>query len=579
MPKLTPRVTSLVVSACWAVMTLQAFVYVGKYGSNVPYWDDWLLVPGLVESGWPSWYWFWEQDNEHRMPLVRLALLGLIRLSGFDFRVPMFCSVVVLAVLAFSALRAAARLRGEPAMTDVVFPLLLLHAGHGENLLWSWQLSHILLLAFVVGALLLMLTTRKGLGPRTALLIGLTAAALPLCGAPGVAYVPPLLAWLALGAWRTWQDQAPYAGRTALAALAAGALATLAAAPYLAGQAALPPIDAGTFGQTIVQFLSLGFVPGIGFHPDLARLGPSLGVFVGLLITLAAAAGVKALYRGAATDLRLAGLLLLLGGFLLLCAGTALRRPGLANQTYYGLYLLPALMVSFFLVIGWARPPLRGLIAGSLAAAASVALWFNTWQGIDLGRIRRARLEAFEADLRRGTSLHVLLARHTQSIWPLTEGPDRIADHLLLLHTAGVGEFARMGTDPAFQTEHIPPRPDLLHQATWEKGQITTSSEEGNLSWKFDPPRYVAGVQFDYATESAILPTMRASWVIDGPPGPLPLVPYIRRLYGEVWSAPEGGVVTIWIAAPIAEFRLYPDLVPTRGRLRNLRVLLPASAD
>src|SRR5262249_42934019 len=100
---------ALVVWGVWAVMTAAAPVLVGAYGDNVPWWDDWVMVPTLTGTQPVTLGWLWAPHNEHRIPLGKLLYLGLLRPAGRDFRAGMVFQVVALAGLAFAMTRAAGR--------------------------------------------------------------------------------------------------------------------------------------------------------------------------------------------------------------------------------------------------------------------------------------------------------------------------------------------------------------------------------------------------------------------------------------------------------------------------------------
>ena len=57
----------------WAVMLLASIVFIARFGSNVPSWDDWDQVPTATGHQPVTWEWLWSQHNEHRVPLPRLS--------------------------------------------------------------------------------------------------------------------------------------------------------------------------------------------------------------------------------------------------------------------------------------------------------------------------------------------------------------------------------------------------------------------------------------------------------------------------------------------------------------------------
>ncbi len=99
----------------------------------------WNLVDAITGAQPVTLQWLRAPHNGHRIPFPRLVLLGLYKASGGDFRVGMYFNVTVLAAAAAILMWASKRNRGKTSVADAVFPMLLLHWGHYENLLWSWQ--------------------------------------------------------------------------------------------------------------------------------------------------------------------------------------------------------------------------------------------------------------------------------------------------------------------------------------------------------------------------------------------------------------------------------------------------------
>ena len=75
----------------WGAMLLAALAFVWKFGSNVPYWDEWgEMVPILTGEQPVNAAWLWSEHNGHRIPLPKLLLLAACKLTGSDFRVGMY---------------------------------------------------------------------------------------------------------------------------------------------------------------------------------------------------------------------------------------------------------------------------------------------------------------------------------------------------------------------------------------------------------------------------------------------------------------------------------------------------------
>ena len=181
----------------WLVMLVVAFVFLFNFGLNVPSNEDWLLVPPLTGKEPNLLNWFWAQNNEHRTPFPRLILLTLLKISDGDFRVGMLFNIIILGALSFAMISVARQRRGgQTRFTDAFFPVALLHLGHWENLFWSWQLNQVLPTALICVLLLVFVTQGSFATSGAALVGGITLMLLPLCGANGLIFVPPLALWI-----------------------------------------------------------------------------------------------------------------------------------------------------------------------------------------------------------------------------------------------------------------------------------------------------------------------------------------------------------------------------------------------
>jgi hypothetical protein len=133
--------------------------FVVKFGRDVPYWDDWHLVPFVTREAPVTLDWLWHSHNGHRIAVPKLALVALLRLcdrfpaqgcSRTPSRWPSSPGVMIVATR---------RLRGgRTSVADAIFPLLLMHWGHYENLLWTWQVTQVV--PVVIVALLLLRALR-----------------------------------------------------------------------------------------------------------------------------------------------------------------------------------------------------------------------------------------------------------------------------------------------------------------------------------------------------------------------------------------------------------------------------------
>lgn len=180
-----------------ALMLIGALLYVFRFAANAPFYDEWGMVGVLDGTDSVNLSWLWSPNNDHRIPVPRVLLLSVYGVGGWDFRVAMVASTLLMAASAALLMGAVAANRGKTIYADAFFPALLLGWGHFENMLWGWQITQVFA-AFLVLALLAIIT-RSGLrpAPTTALTSALAVVALPLSGIPGLAYAPGMAIWLA----------------------------------------------------------------------------------------------------------------------------------------------------------------------------------------------------------------------------------------------------------------------------------------------------------------------------------------------------------------------------------------------
>src|SRR5690349_12683202 len=222
----TGRAPATAVWLVWASALAIVLGFIARDGRNLPFEEDWLMVAPMTHHEPHLGAWLWSQNSEHRLPLPRLANLGLLRATG-DFRSTMVFDTLILAAAAGGMILAARRLRGgRTSLADAFFPLLLLHLGQWDNLLWAWQIQFVLPTVLVCTVLLAILAHPSS-PPSGALAVGavLAVASLPLAGANGLVLAPPLAAWLVYAWW---------VSRRSGAAAAPGSMAALGGVAALA---------------------------------------------------------------------------------------------------------------------------------------------------------------------------------------------------------------------------------------------------------------------------------------------------------------------------------------------------------
>ena len=165
----------------WKLLTLAPLLWVVfavmRYGVDVPFLDQWELVPFLDKSyqGQLTLGDLWVQHNEHRIFFPRMLMVGLAHLTGWNTRWELVVNLVlgcgIFGVLAWQIQRTRKELGQEqlkwavPACSLVVFSLC-----QYENSLWGWQLQMFMEMLALTGAIVVLAQPRFGwgrlVGPR-----------------------------------------------------------------------------------------------------------------------------------------------------------------------------------------------------------------------------------------------------------------------------------------------------------------------------------------------------------------------------------------------------------------------------
>ena len=120
------------------------FLYVLHYTRNVPYMDDWEMVPVITGHESISLRWAWTQHNEHRALLPRLILASLFRWIARDFRTGLYLNAGLLSLAGTLMIVQVRRLRGHTRLTDAVLPLSILTLAQAEVLFIGFALNLVL---------------------------------------------------------------------------------------------------------------------------------------------------------------------------------------------------------------------------------------------------------------------------------------------------------------------------------------------------------------------------------------------------------------------------------------------------
>jgi len=437
--KVSSRATWLApyfVWSVWALLFSAALAFIWRFGSDVPYWDEWNIVEILVGHRAIDAHWLWSEHNGHRIPLPRLLLLALYWLSGSDFRVGMYFNVAALGVLSLAMIWVAKVKRGRTALSDAFFPLLLLHWGHYENLLWSWQVTQVL--PVLIACLLLLIIVVNGLRLtfRLTLVSGILIVLLPLCGVPGLAYAPAFLLWLTLVAVRRQPSSDPACKGRRFIILAFLMIAALEVTIYIVGYheatSHLSVFNLKESAMTALQFLTAGFGPAV------QQFWPYSGlVMLGFWLLTGGLLG-RQLWRDRLSDRSYdLALVCFMLGLACLTLSVGLGRRGYGFAPRYGLIAAPALCWMYYSWFLSRSLSISAMTQAVLFVIVAVLAPLNFLHGLQYGREYHQSMEAFRSDLLAGVPTSQLLARHAPVLCPCPFGREPTWGMMVVETTAG----------------------------------------------------------------------------------------------------------------------------------------------
>jgi hypothetical protein len=540
----------------WALLALGVLLYIAGHAHNVPYYDEWVMVPGEqpVDAGW-----LWQAHNDHRIPLPKLVLLTLYHLSGWDFRVGMYANALLLAGLAGAGISVAANRRGRWSYADAFLPVMLLNWGHYQNLLWSWQVTQVIPAVIVLGLLLTIVRFGTKLTGLVSICCGVAVAALPLCGVPGLAYVPGFALWLAEVGRQSWRAGSPTGRRDALVAWALAAVAVVLIPIYfidLKTSVSQQPFQPLRSLKAMMAFVAHGL------GPAAPALRPWSYVLVfGVFLSATAVLVLALRNRDVAIRSRGFAMLMFMVAFSGVAFAVGVARPREFPPRYF-LQAVPAWWWAYFVFDiygrGWTRRlALMGLL--SLAVAAS-GVGFRV--GLQYAKDRDAQLTVFESDLRKGMSASQLVARHQRTLMPFPEdGGASFHDALTygfdVLRKRGVGAFKSLGPEGKFRQVPLSEVAQLIGSSRTSKGLTQT--------WTFTQDSFVHGVRMTISatrdcSSGAAVPRTEISWAKNSHEG----------------FSKDRRYVHSWLEAPEATFWIYDRVLQLRIRTHRPDCVYPA---
>lgn len=445
----TDRGETLFVWGVWAGMLALLIVLFLRHASPVPLAEDWVTVPFVTGHPADLLPWLWQQNNEHRMPIARLLLLGALKAGGGDYRAGGLLNLVLLAGGAAALILFTRRLRGRTDVADAFFPLTLLHFGHSVDVLFPFQITFVLSLAFIVtlGCTLFLPSSvaRKG----GAVIAGGCLLLLPLSGFIGLLFVPPLAAYLLYAGWalRTGSHGWPVRTRRGLWLMTAAGISVVLGLLYFVGyyQPWWNPPNPGVLPslKTALKVLSLGFGPAPQFWWE-------PGVLAAILFLSAScwASARRLVLSAPHRHYALGASIFLVAGIGFAAAvgwGRAGSVPDVGIPLRYIDVTIPAFVAAY---LTWVVSdlPLGVVVTRALAVTMLVLLPVNTIAGHRLfADWYHEGMTRLQSDIDRGMPIEQIAVTYNRFLahyW----GPEELARHIHMLREAGIAPFDRAAT-------------------------------------------------------------------------------------------------------------------------------------
>lgn len=167
----------------WALCCLAVLLCTAKFGMPLPWCDEWTLTSIACGQKSLSWSWLWEPANEHRMPLTRLSVLVIGRLSHWNWQAMHYINFAFMGLGALSLLFAARSVRGRAALSDTFLCFVVLTPWHWQTI-WRYGYAYgiaggLMCLAISLAAVRWPQRSRLHLVSYAAILLAITLAGGP----------------------------------------------------------------------------------------------------------------------------------------------------------------------------------------------------------------------------------------------------------------------------------------------------------------------------------------------------------------------------------------------------------------
>jgi hypothetical protein len=543
------------------VGTIGVCYYVYRFGRNVPFWDDWELVPGLVGAERADLAWLWRQHNEHRYPVTGLVILAVWRFFG-DLRFVMLATNLVLSALALLFVRAARAVRGRTSYTDAFFPLVFLSWGHYENMIFTAQMFFVVPVA--LASAVMAVAARDRWRGHAWQIVGVVACLvlLPLHGAMGIVLVLPAALWSAVAGAERWRSRDATGRRDARLLVGGAAAACLLVGLYFVGFHSTsyhpPSPSLVASGRVMLEVLSIA-VGGAG-----QTVWPLSGVGVAVLLVTSVALALATAFVRPEVRLRALGVGLGAASFGALAAAIGHGRAGLADAAgfsdRYAVFTTPILCGAYLAFALFAHADLARFVRVALFAVACALLLPNYREGKAYGFDRAARADIVVNDAKRGIPPEIIAARAVDKVYP-----DRaiLAARLELLRAARASAFRDVEPQVAQCNSREAVALEVLgtHDLEWSGAAGRADGPDPYVVFVLPSPRYVCAVEVTFSLEKGTTApaTLQAFWMNSAAND---FTGSERNETLSVTSGPETQTVAFPVYDTVDRFRLDPDTAP-----------------
>jgi hypothetical protein len=571
----------------WALMMLGNIHFAVTNCSFMPFSDDWWMVPAVTGDQPITVEWLWLDEGEHRIPLPKLLVAALYKLSGGDYRVGPMANVLSLGMLAFAMMWGARRLRGWTRYTDALFPLALMTL-NSERVFIGLGVSFIP--STILACLVLLIIAGRGTQPSggMSVLTGILVLGLALMGPQGLALVPALALWLVYLGILHWRSSGRWGKWISVVVWGLTATALLLVPLYFVGlhrikQSPPSPSYWATF-RTSLEFLSFsfGWAASNFWTGSDESIPPVFGVGVLVLSLLSAALLVVVWRKQPQERPRALGLLLFLGAMAALAwamgSARAGRGPGAGYQGRYVILATPVLCCLYFVWECYGPPRSRRLIQIGLVTALCLLFSLNVRTTLQFAKEHREQMGAAERDVLAGMTPRAVTMRNLSFVYDSQAGPEEaeyMVSLLTMLRRAGIKPFNRMAEEADAREVAFPVVPVAMNQMTWKDGVGEGHGDDPYLVFALPEPQLVRGIRVTCAYERTALPiTFQAFWRRQSDQ---PEFEEGRSYTQELKEDAGERTILIPVNETIDQFRIDPDVKPCVIRLTKIELLVPAA--